>query len=324
MLNSKCGIYGPVPSRRLGFSLGIDIIPYKTCSFDCTYCQLGKTTNKTIEIKEWESSNGSAKELLKAVNHILSTKSSRIDYITFGGSGEPTLNSKLGSLIKVVKQMTSIPVAVLTNGSLLYQAKVRENLMPADLVVPSFSAATPALLEKVNRPHPSITLDLMIEGLNAFCKEFKGSIWLEIMLIKGINDAPEHIRKLKSMLRHLSVSKIHLNTVVRPPTEKSARPLNETELKAISKMINLANVEIIAEFLPQEDNYSAADKTIHTIDMKQKIYEIVKRRAVTVKDITSSLSISQAEVKKELANLEKEGKIKKEKQKDTFFYVLTE
>lgn len=318
-------IYGPVPSRRLGFSLGIDMVPYKTCSFDCIYCQLGKTTNKTIERKEYVNE----KEILKALNQKLASFGGRIDYITFGGSGEPTLNSRLGSLIRTVKKVTTIPVAVLTNSSLLYQAKVREDLKEADLVLPSFSAGTKALFEKVNRPisgePASITLDLMIEGLNKFCKEFKGLTWLEIMLIKGINDKPEHIRKLKSILSPLSFNKIHLNTVVRPPTERFACPLDRIELYKIRTLLG-HKAEIVAEFtgdLPRSSN-TMQDRD----NTKQKIYEIIKRRSVTLKDIADVLPIEQNELKKELANLEKEGKIKqvhliKEKHGDEIFYTAT-
>ncbi|MCK4584220.1 radical SAM protein, partial [candidate division WOR-3 bacterium] len=130
-------IYGPVPSRRLGFSLGVDLVPYKVCTYDCIYCQLGKTTNKTIQRKEYIES----REVLLQIKKAISTQQ-KIDYITFSGSGEPTLNTNIGSLIREIKKITDIPVVVITNGSLLYKESIRKALLPADLVVPSLDAAT--------------------------------------------------------------------------------------------------------------------------------------------------------------------------------------
>jgi len=184
--------YGPVPSRRLGFSLGIDIIPLKTCSLNCIYCQLGPTPKKTTHKKEYFSSS----DILAQIRKKLSS-GQRIDYITFSGSGEPTLNKALGKLIRDIKKTTSIPAAVLTNSTLLSLKSTREALMDADLVVPSLDAATQEIFVKVNRPHSSLKLEEIIEGLWKFRQEFKGSIWLEIMLVKGVNDSPSHIRKLK-------------------------------------------------------------------------------------------------------------------------------
>ena len=300
-------IYGPVPSRRLGFSLGIDIIPFKACTFDCIYCQLGPTTQKTIERKKYFSS----KEILSAIKKKLDS-GRRIDYITFSGSGEPSLNSDIGKLIREIKKITSIPVAVLTNGSLLYRKSVRKDLSAADLVVPSLDAATQKAFVKTNRPHSSLKLDEIIEGLEKFRQEFKGSIWLEIMLVKGVNDSPPHLRKLKEAIANIKPEKIHLNTVVRPPTEKFARPLSQKELEKIKKFLG-KNAEIIAEFDKKAQKLSSEN-------LEKAILSIIQRRPVTLSDISASLGAHKNEVIKYLNFLLEEGKIQYTSHKGLKYY----
>lgn len=244
-------IYGPVASRRLGLSLGVDIVPYKTCSFDCIYCQLGRATNKIIERKEYFPKE----EILSDINEAIESKDINVrggkcvpvEYITFSGSGEPTLNSGIGWLIREIKKITQVPVAVLTNGSTLYDKQVREDLMSADLVVPSLDAGNDEIFEKVNRPHPSINIDKIVTGLKAFCKEYKGKIWLEIMLVKNVNDSLENVELLKSRLKEIEPVKVQLNTVIRPPAEYFAHPLSVEELENIKESIG-DNCEVIAGF----------------------------------------------------------------------------
>jgi len=170
-------VFGPVPSRRLGLSLGVDIIPYKTCSYNCIYCQLKETTDQRIERASFLPVDKILSEVKEAI-----AKNERIDYITFSGSGEPTLNSDIGRLIAGTKEMTDIKVAVLTNGSLLYRPDVRRDLMKADLVKPSLDAASEKAFRKINRPHPALDLAKIIEGLRKFSEEFTGELYLEIML----------------------------------------------------------------------------------------------------------------------------------------------
>ena len=302
-------IYGPVPSRRLGFSLGIDIIPFKTCTFDCIYCQLGPTTRKTVKRKKYFS----PKKILSAIKKTLSS-GQRIDYITFSGSGEPSLNSDIGNLIREIKEITSIPVAVLTNGSLLSRERVRKDLSAADLVVPSLDAAAQKAFVKTNRPHSSLKLGEIIEGLEKFRHEFKGSIWLEIMLVKGVNDSPPHLRRLKDAVAKIKPEKIHLNTVVRPPTEKFARPLSQRELERIKKYFG-EKAEIIAEFDKKAQKLSSED-------LKKAILSIIQRRPVTLSDISASLGAHKNEVIKYLNFLLEEGKIQRTSHKGLKYYEL--
>ncbi|MCK4625431.1 MAG: radical SAM protein, partial [Phycisphaerae bacterium] len=169
-------IFGPVPSRRLGRSLGVDLVPFKTCSYDCIYCQLGRTTNKTIQRKEWVP-------LDDVVAELKTNLSSQPDYITLSGSGEPTLYSRTGELIDRIKAVTDVPVAVLTNGSLLWNQEVCAQLMNADLIVPSLDAGDEMMFRAVNRPHEDISFEKMLKGLIEFRREYQGQYWLEVMFL---------------------------------------------------------------------------------------------------------------------------------------------
>jgi wyosine [tRNA(Phe)-imidazoG37] synthetase (radical SAM superfamily) len=283
-------VYGPVPSRRLGFSLGVDILPFKTCSLDCVYCQLGPTGRTTARRRACFS----VREILAQVREALRS-GRRIDHITFSGSGEPTLNRNLGRLIRGIKRMTSIPVAVLTNGTLLSRKDVREDLLTADVVVPSLDAATAPLFRAVNRPHASLEAERMIDGLARFRREFPGRLWLEVMLVKGVNDSPAHVRALKGAIATIRPDRVQLNTVVRPPAEASARPLSPRELGRIARALG-AGAEVVADFGPRRAPAGRGDP-------EEAILATVRRRPVTSEDIAASLAARRDEVLKAVARL---------------------
>ena len=306
----RINVYGPVPSRRLGFSLGIDIIPFKTCTLDCVYCQLGTTLKKVLRREKFFSSV----EILAQIKERFSSRQ-RIDTITFSGSGEPTLNKILGELIENIKKMTSIPVTVLTNSTLLNDKNVRKALMQADLVIPSLDAATQEVFVKTNRPCSPLNSKEIIEGLVKFRQEFKGRIWLEIMLVKSVNDSPSHIQKLKEAASRIKPDKIQLNTVVRPPAEKSAQPLSHDELEKIKGVFG-KNCEVIAEFDKKQ-------QTTPQENMKDVILEMIRRRPVTLSEISVSLGRHANEVIKYLDLLLNEGKIRYVTHKDTKYYEPT-
>ncbi len=201
-------VFGPVPSRRLGFSLGVDIIPYKYCCYDCIYCQVGKTTNVEMTRKSFVDPFAVVEEIIDKVN-----KTERVDYISFSGSGEPTLNADLGKMIEETKKATTIPVAVITNGALLYQPDVRKDLLLADVILPSLDAISEDIFRYINRPHSLNEVDTIIRGLKLMRKEYTGKIWLEVMLIKNVNDTEEELGKLKEIVSDLNVDKLQLNTV---------------------------------------------------------------------------------------------------------------
>jgi wyosine [tRNA(Phe)-imidazoG37] synthetase (radical SAM superfamily) len=205
---------------------------------------LGRTRFKTLEKKEYFKAGEILSELKLALSNL--SGKSQIDYITFSGSGEPTLNSKLGKLLREIKKITSIPIAVITNSSLLSDKKVRDNLLVADLLLPSLDAATDDCFQKINRPHEAIRLEGIIEGLRLLRKEFKGKVWLEVMLVRGINDNKAQIEKLIQIIDSIGVDKVQLNTVVRPPAEKFALALSKQELEKWRNFIG-KNCEVIGE-----------------------------------------------------------------------------
>jgi wyosine [tRNA(Phe)-imidazoG37] synthetase (radical SAM superfamily) len=229
-------IYGPVQSRRLGLSLGLSITPYKICSFDCIYCQLGRTTDISIQPQE----HIPVKEILEELRTWLQNnaeEAQKLNYITLSGSGEPTLNIKFGELIGEIKKIVSVPVAVITNASLLNMPAVRQALLGADLIIPSLDAASPEVFRQIDRSHLDIRLEDIMTGLVSIRKEFKGKIWLEIMLVKGVNDDLRHIRKLKEAVDRINPDKIQLNSPVRTTAEAEVLPVDKNKLKKIKEIL---------------------------------------------------------------------------------------
>jgi wyosine [tRNA(Phe)-imidazoG37] synthetase (radical SAM superfamily) len=291
-------IFGPVPSRRLGRSLGVDLAPYKTCTFDCIYCDLGRTTHKTVSRQSYVSPEEVGRELELS----LSILEKKPDYITLSGSGEPTLNQNIGEIIHTIKDLTSIPVAVLTNGSLLSIEEVRNELLTADLVLPSLDAVTPFIFEAINRPHPSLNIEDIILGLIQFRKEFQGQIWLEIVFCRGINDDKSEIERLKESIERIQPDRVQLNTPVRPPAEEFAYPLTSDQLEEIRKKLG-EKAEIISEFAaPLGAELNSVKDT--------EILNLIKRRPCTTEDISKALGLRIDEVVKHLAHLTRTGAIR--------------
>jgi wyosine [tRNA(Phe)-imidazoG37] synthetase (radical SAM superfamily) len=238
-------VFGPVPSRRLGQSLGIDTIPLKTCNWNCVYCQLGRTVPLTNERREYVPVEDI---LLEAEQALKSHKSGEIDWVTFVGSGEPTLHSRTGELIRRVKELTPLPVAVITNGSLLYLPEVREELSVADAILPTLDAGNARLYRKINRPHPDITFERLVDGLIAFRKEYRGKLWVEVMLVSGLNDTEESLREIAAVLEQIHPDEVHINLPTRPPVETWVQPPDEEGLiRALAFLGNVAHVVHPAE-----------------------------------------------------------------------------
>ncbi len=209
-------VFGPVPSRRLGRSLGIDTIPLKTCNWNCIYCQLGRTVPLRNERREYFPRD----EILSEVAASLAQHAPReIDWVTFVGSGEPALHIGLGWLISKVKALTNLPIAVITNGSLLYLPQVRRELAEADAVMPSLDAGSAVLYRQINRPHPDASFERLVDGLIAFRHVFSGKLWVEVMLIRGLNDYEEALRDIADVLCRIQPDEVHINLPTRPPAE---------------------------------------------------------------------------------------------------------
>ncbi|MEN6386319.1 MAG: radical SAM protein [Phycisphaerales bacterium] len=299
----KAHIFGPVPSRRLGRSLGIDLIPPKTCSYDCLYCQVGLTTDKTISRKTWVSVD----EIIAELKNKLELKP---DCITLSGSGEPTLYNDCGKLISEIKKITPVPVVVITNGSLLFMPEVRQNLLQADIVLPSMDAGDEETFKKINRPVEGLTFDKMLQGLIDFRKEYKGKYLLEVFFIAGINDSDEQVDKIAACIKKIQPDKVQLNTVSRPPAEK-VNPVTKARLEQIAKIIG-ENAEVIADFkgaIDQKFKATAND-----------VLEMLMRRPCSADDIAAGLKISKLEVLKLTEELVKSNKIQAVLQNDKTYY----
>ena len=213
-------VYGPVPSRRLGRSLGINVIPFKTCNYSCVYCQLGRTTNKINERKSFFPKEEILKEVAEVVKRV------EADHVTFAGEGEPTLCRDIGWLIGEIKKITDTPIAVLTNGSLLYREDVRYDLAEADVVIPSLDAADEKTFRRINRPHRELKIEKIIDGMVEFSREYRGKFYIEIMLVKNYNDSEDALFAIKSALERIKPDGVYLMTPIRP-TASSVEPADE-------------------------------------------------------------------------------------------------
>ncbi|MBN1972044.1 MAG: radical SAM protein [Sedimentisphaerales bacterium] len=303
--NKKQYIFGPVPSRRLGRSLGVDLVPFKTCSYDCIYCQLGRTTNKTIQRKEWFP-------LEDIINQLKEKLYLKPDYITLSGSGEPTLFSKLEELIYRIKEITDIPVAVLTNGSLLWQPEVREALKFADMVVPSLDAGSSLKFQYVNRPHADITFGKMLQGLVDFRKVYSGRYWLEVFLLAGVTTTDAEINKLKTCITDIQPDLVQVNTVTRPPAESFAEPVSKKQLEKITAQL-YEQAEVIADY---RDVHKEKDFTAR----REDIFTLLQRRPCSIEDISAGLGLHRNEVVKYIEELSAEGKIEAIPQNKKLYY----
>ena len=209
-------VYGPVPSRRLGQSLGVDPIPFKTCNYNCVYCQLGRTAPLTNLRQDFFPPDTILSEVRTALE---SQEPGAIDYVTFVGQGEPLLCASLGRLIRGVKDMSDIPVALLTNGSLLFRPEVREEVRVADVVMPTVDAGDQATFRRINRPWPRLDLDEILTGMADFRDVFEGKLWVEVMLLKGLNDTEPALTAIAVALQRIRPDQVHLNVPLRPPAE---------------------------------------------------------------------------------------------------------
>jgi wyosine [tRNA(Phe)-imidazoG37] synthetase (radical SAM superfamily) len=233
-------VFGPVPSRRLGRSLGIDPVPLKTCNFSCVYCQLGQTRHLVAKRRAFFNVSDIMAEVASTLDRHVADS---IDWITFVGSGETTLHSRLGSLIRFVKTISALPVAVITNGSLLHLPEVRRELLEADAVLPSLDAGSEKLYLRINRPHHAFTFDHHIEGLSEFRRIFEGEMWVEVMLMGGINDSFEALEDMAGALERIAPDEIHISTPVRPPAESWVEmPDTAAVERALSVLGNVAKV----------------------------------------------------------------------------------
>jgi wyosine [tRNA(Phe)-imidazoG37] synthetase (radical SAM superfamily) len=291
-------IFGPVPSRRLGISLGIDIIPFKTCSLDCIYCECGATNHLSLERRYFvdvDTVLSQLKQILKDLNHV--------DYITFSGSGEPTLNKDIGTMISEIKRLTSIPVAVLTNGTLLYRDDVARDLLPADVILPSLDAVSEEVFSKINRPHPQLEMVKIIDGLIRFREVYTGEIWLEIFVVKSINDHDGELTELYRTIKKIRPDKVQLNSLDRPPADPRVRPVEMKKLEAIKQKWKDLPVEIVKRIRRREEIVAFSK------NLESTILNTITRRPLMIDDLVQLTGKNRLEIFKYIDVLEKEMKI---------------
>lgn len=307
-------LFGPVPSRRLGMSLGVDLVPKKVCSLDCVYCEVGKTTGLTVTRKEYIPFAKLQEELSAFFQN-----SPDPDYITFSGSGEPTLNSRLGEVAAFIRRTRpGIPIALLTNGTLFPDPAVRAEAAEMNVILPSLDAATQAVFEKINRPHPRLKVDAYIEGLVSLRKEFRGEILLEVFILPGYNDSEEELLALKKAIVRIEPDAVQLNTLDRPGTVSGLRKANAGELRKVVEFWDLPRVEIIAAAPKRKELLS------YRADAETAILETIARRPCTLDDLSDILGMHVNEVNKYLAVLEDEGKIETVRQERGVFFRARE
>jgi len=283
-------VFGPVASRRLGRSLGVDLVEYKTCTYDCIYCQLGRTLNKTVR----RSACVALEPVLGEITRRLAVRP-QPDYITLSGSGEPTLYARIGELIDAIKKISTVPVAVLTNGSLLGDPRVREDLWHADLVVPSLDAGDDRMFQYVNRPHPRIKFADMLAGLVAFRREFAKPIWLEVFILGGVTTVDAEVDKIAEAAGRIQPDRVQLNTVSRPPAESYAMPASREQLERIAKRFPV-QTEVIGEGRTQVNDRSSRVVTDALLDL-------LRRRPCSLPDLANGLGVHPSEVSKEIQRL---------------------
>jgi wyosine [tRNA(Phe)-imidazoG37] synthetase (radical SAM superfamily) len=305
-------LFGPVPSRRLGISLGIDLVPMKTCTLNCIYCECGESTHLTLERREYVPFATVKQEL-----SIYFENNPPPDYITFSGSGEPTLNSRIGDVLHFIKNhIHDIPVALLTNGTLFSQKQVREDIKAATVIIPSLDAATEKVFRKINRPSPHLKVDTIIQGLTQLRKEYRGKIWLEIFIVPGMNDTEQELTALKQAIDKIKPDQVQINTLDRPGPVPTLRAATRQELEHVIDFWEMENAAIVAD-APEHKALFPYRK-----DTASAILGTIARRPCTLTDLSEILGLPTDEVKKYIDSLHTDKKIKIVKQKRGLFYQL--
>ncbi|MBN1124572.1 MAG: radical SAM protein [Sedimentisphaerales bacterium] len=306
-MKSSKHLFGPVPSRRLGLSLGVDIVPLKTCTQNCIYCQLGMHGVQRLERGVFVPIEKVLDELRDRIEAGLNA-----DYITLSGSGEPTLHSELGRLIDGIHELTQIPVAVLTNGTLLFDPAVRADCGRADVVLPSLDAGDRETFQTINRPHPDLDFDRFVEGLCLFRREYAGPIWLEVFLVEGINTSSEQIAKMKGLIEKISPDKVHLNTAVRPTVERDVTQISPEHMARLAEQFG-PNAEVIADF----SKHAVGIENTVAMDT---IFEMLQRRPCTMLQIASSLGLEVQETLASLKTLQAQKRIEAEHRQGQVYF----
>lgn len=288
-------VYGPVSSARLGLSLGVDVVPLKTCCYNCIYCQQGRTTSLTFRRSEYIP----AEEIISELEEYFSSSKERPDYVTISGSGEPTLNERIDRIIETLKELTETPVAVLTNGALLTEPAVSDALAKADLVVPTLTSVNESTHRRIHRPASRVDMDGLVGALADFRKRFNGRFEVEVMILRGYNDTKQEVDRLSSALVEIAPDSVQMNTVRRPPSEETAKPVSITRLRQIGEELGLPFS------LPERRERTSYTERPKTED----VLAMIARRPTTIQELADSTGTSPVLLSKILAELIEEGSI---------------
>lgn len=301
-------LFGPVPSRRLGRSLGIDLVPFKTCTLDCVYCECGCTTHKTLTRAEYVPTQKVISEFAE-----WHAQDGRADIVTFSGSGEPTLHSHIGEITDAIKNIAHLPVCLLTNATLFFMEDVRNDAAKTDIVVPSLDAGDDDTFQRINRPPESLSFENYCNGLISFAQEYTGRIWLEVFIVPGVNDSHESIEKIAKIAAQMpAIEKIQLNTAVRTPAEPDVLPCSHEQLQSFATAFT-PHAEIIAAF-------SRVQNGEDTGISSARIFDMISRRPCTLDDIIAGLNLRRTEAIKYLEELDALHRIDSEEREDKTYY----
>ncbi|OGE84714.1 MAG: hypothetical protein A2Y39_01040 [Candidatus Delongbacteria bacterium GWF2_40_14] len=303
-------IFGPVPSRRFGLSLGIDLLGSKICSMDCIYCEVGRTSNLTMKRDEYVP----AGEVLDELRNFLETNSEKPDYITFSGMGEPTLHSGIGYIIDRIHEMTDIPVCVLTNSTTITNEEVFNALLRADVVVPSLDALNSNSIKKLNKPVEGLDFTKIVEKLSEFKKAFKGRLLIEILFVKGINDNESELEVLNKAVNIIHPDGLQIHTVARPSMSGHADPVSDEFLEYARNYFSISSSKI--------DDFNKINKNNFITD-EDLIVSLLKVRSCHFQEILDSTGITEVKLKKLLDGLNNKGEIRKINFNDITYYKIT-
>jgi wyosine [tRNA(Phe)-imidazoG37] synthetase (radical SAM superfamily) len=300
-------LFGPVPSRRLGRSLGVDLTPHKTCTFDCVFCQLGQTTRRTLDRREWVPTTEVRDELRR-----WAASGETADCVTLSGAGEPTLHSGFGEVLSAIRELTGRPAVLLSNGSLFHLREVRAAAAAADIVKLTLSAWDQASFELVHQPHPDLRFAQMVEGFRAFRAGYRGRLWIEVFLVSGMNAAGGDVERMAKIVRGLAPDAVHLNTVTRPPSEGMALPVPPDRLEALAGL-----------FTPRATVLASRASTIapHAAACQAAILAMLERRPCTAGQVAESFGLHPNEVAKYLGNLVRGGDVRARPLRGVTFYA---
>lgn len=305
-------LFGPVPSRRLGMSLGIDLVPSKVCTMNCIYCESGATNNLTVERKEYINIDNVIEELDQFIS-----ENNKLDCITFSGAGEPLLNSRLGELIDYIKnKYPQYRLALITNSTLLYKKEVREEIKNIDLILPSLDAVGEIAYQKLTRPQRDLSINNIIEGLISFRNEFDTEMWLEIFFSPGINDTDDEVARIVDTVKKINPHRVQLNTLDRPGVIKNLKPVSREKLEEIALQFEPLRVEVIAKVK------STTTDSAQVENIEDKIISTIIRRPVTANDLAQTFGVELEVILSAISSLLCENKIIEEKLDRGIFYKV--